>query len=102
MFKVIFGGGYASMSADFEEDSWDDFDEYDCYRKNKTNLVDTWKNLKSDKGKFVKSLSELDKLDLESTEYVLGELYILFRYQPFYLIKTIGFFNCYTGMLSYK
>ncbi|XP_045602749.1 alkaline phosphatase isoform X2 [Procambarus clarkii] len=68
--KVIIGGGRQELGAPLEDNA-----EKKCVRTDGRNLVDEWKKVKTSQGEtnaYVTTTRELQSLDTENTEYIMG------------------------------
>lgn len=73
--NVIFGGGRQCLVSNVTGSSADPLDIWACYSKDGRNLIRDWSNdKKSRNSKYavVQNNGELDNLDTENTDYVLG------------------------------
>lgn len=73
--KVIMGGGRQCMSSNVSTLGNDPIDKWACTRGDGRDLIQTWANDKLSAGytyQYVSNTGELDSIDIDNTDYVLG------------------------------
>lgn len=75
--NVIMGGGRQCLVSHVTNSTDDPIDEYSCAAADGRNLIDDWQNDKRDRQvsyAVVENNEQLDNLNVENTDYVLGTL----------------------------
>lgn len=73
--KVIMGGGYQSLVSGAVDSPADPLDTWSCLSKDGRNLIKKWAELKEEEGEsyaVLRNNSDLNKLNAEDTDFVLG------------------------------